>query len=213
MKADDLRFFDPRGEIAFSANRLPHWQQAGGVYFVTFRLADSLPNELLRGWMAERETWLCLHPLPWSAAEEREHAERFFGAVERWLDAGHGACVLGHPECAAEVGAAFAHFDGMRYDLVSWAVMPNHVHVVVRLYRDQALERVLHSWKRFASLRINALLGGQGRLWQRDYFDRLVRDREHFNRCVRYIRRNPEKARLCLGRYLLYESELARQVE
>ena len=213
MEADDLRFFDPRGEIAFSANRLPHWQQSGGIYFVTFRLADSLPSELLRGWMAERETWLRLHPLPWSAAEEREHAERFLGAVESWLDAGHGACVLGRQECAFEVGAAFTHFDGVRYDLVSWVVMPNHVHVLVRLYRDQALERVLHSWKRFASRRINMVLGGQGRLWQRDYFDRLVRDREHFNRCVRYIRRNPEKAKLRPGRYLLCESELARQVE
>jgi putative transposase len=67
--------------------------------------------------------------------------------------------------------------------------------------------------RRFSARKINALLGNSGILWQRDYFDRLVRDEEHFANCVRYIRHNPKKAGLRKNEYLLYESELAKQIE
>jgi putative transposase len=71
----------------------------------------------------------------------------------------------------------------------------------------------LRSWKSFSSRKINSLLGRDGSLWQRDYFDRLVRDQEHFANCARYIRRNLGKVHLQSGEYILYESELARSVE
>jgi REP-associated tyrosine transposase len=61
-------------------------------------------------------------------------------------------------------------------------------------------------------VRINRLIGDSGGLWQRDYFDRLVRHEKHFARCVRYIRNNAEKAHLRLGEYILYESDIARAV-
>src|SRR6266576_1489074 len=72
---------------------------------------------------------------------------------------------------------------------------------------------VLRSWKSFTSRKINQQLSREGTLWQRDYFDRLVRDQKHFANCVRYIRMNPERAGLRSGAYILYESELARSVE
>jgi REP element-mobilizing transposase RayT len=213
MRLDELMYFNSRGQIVFSANRLPHWQQAGGIYFVTFRLADSVPKQLLDRWVAEREGWLRFHPSPWSQEEEREYHERFTGAMERWLDAGHGSCVLRRPECARVVESALRHFDGQRCDLFTSVVMPNHVHALFRLREGHTLEKMVHTWKRFTARRVNAMLGSRGHLWQRDYFDRLVRDYAHFGRCVRYIRRNPEKARLRSGEYLLYESELGREIE
>ncbi len=93
MNTDGLRFFNPFAEIRHTENRLPHWQQQGAVYFVTFRLADAVPLNLRTQLENERATWLRLHPQPWSAESEQEYHQRFTGAVERWLDAGHGACV------------------------------------------------------------------------------------------------------------------------
>jgi len=75
------------------------------------------------------------------------------------------------------------------------------------------LEKVIRSWKTFSARKINSLLSRSGSLWQRDYFDRLVRDEAHLANCVRYIRRNPEKAHLQDGEYIFYESELAKAIE
>lgn len=213
MNLDELRFFDPRGEIDFSANRLPHWQQNEGIYFATFRLADSVPKHLFDEWIGQRDCWLRIHPQPWSQVEEREYFQRFTATMECWLDAGHGACVLRRQACASVVASTLRHFDGKRCDLFAFVIMPNHVHVLVRLTGGQDLGKVLHSWKSFSAHRINAVLGSRGRVWQRDYFDRLVRDGAHFRRCVRYIRRNPTKARLRTSEYLLYESNLSRAIE
>lgn len=91
--------------------------------------------------------------------------------------------------------------------------MPNHVHSVLVQNSEHPLEKLLHSWKSFTSREINRLLGRSGTLWQRSYFDRLVRDERHFRNCVRYVRRNPERAHLPPGAYILYESELAKQIE
>ena len=90
-----MRFFNPYAEIRETANRLPHWQQEGAAYFITFRLADAVPQALRQEWEDEREGWLRFHPKPWSDEIENEYHQRFSGAVERWLDAGHGECLCG----------------------------------------------------------------------------------------------------------------------
>ncbi len=209
----ELRFFNPYADIRFTANRLPHWQQEGAVYFVTFRLADAVPHNLRTRWESERDAWLRIHPQPWSAEAEREYHERFAGAIERWLDAGHGSCVLRRRDCARIVAEALCYFDGERLVLISSVVMPNHVHAVFVQNTGWPLEKLLRSWKSFTSRKINSLLGRNGSVWQQDYFDRLVRDEKHFANCVRYIRRNPAKARLRNGEFILYESELARSID
>lgn len=209
----ELLFFNPYADIRHTENRLPHWQQSGAVYFVTFRLADSIPRNLLSEWETERETWLRFHPKPWSAEIEREYHERFSGAIERWLDAGHGGCVLRQNEHAELVAKALLHFDGERCRQIAWVVMPNHVHALFVQHAEWPLERLIHGWKLFSARRINESLGCSGHLWQRDYFDRLVHDQNHLANCVRYIRRNPEKAGLHAGEYVLNESELAKRIE
>lgn len=208
-----LRFFNPYAEIRFTENRLPHWQQEGAVYFVTFRLVDAVPHLLRAQWESEREAWLRLHPQSWSAEVESEYHRRFSGAIERWLDAGHGSCVLRRPDCGEIVAEALRYFDGQRLAIISNVVMPNHVHALFVQNANWPLEKLLRSWKSFSSRKINAVLGRDGSLWQRDYFDRLVRDEKHFGNCVRYIRRNPAKARLRDGEFVLYESEAARRIE
>src|SRR6266404_1788825 len=91
---NDLRFFNPYVEIRRTKNRLPHWQQAGAVYFITFRLADAIPTNLRVQWQEERAIWLRFHPEPWTHEVEQEYHERFSGTMERWLDSGYGSCVL-----------------------------------------------------------------------------------------------------------------------
>jgi putative transposase len=131
---------------------------------------------------------------------------------ERWLDAGHGACLLRRRECAAVVAETLRHFQGVRVVVISAVVMPNHVHALFVQNPEWPLEKLIRSWRGFTARQINALLGRSGSLWQRDYFDRLVRDEKHFANCVRYVRRNSAKARLGEGEYVLYESETARGI-
>jgi putative transposase len=210
---NSLRFFNPYGEIRFTENLLPHWQQNSATYFLTFRLADSIPARLRTQWEEERAIWLRFHPEPWNPETEQEYHKRFPGAIERWLDAGYGSCVLRQSDCARIVHDALRPFDGERLALISSVVMPNHVHALMVQNPKHPLEDLLRSWKTFSSRSINRLLARSGSLWQRSYFDRLVRDEKHFRNCVRYIRRNPEKAHLTASEYLLYESDLAKQIE
>jgi putative transposase len=210
---EDRHFFNPFGDVRHTKNRLPHWQQEGAAYFVTFRLAEAIPRRLQDQWQNERAVWLNAHPDPWSGETELEYLKRFSGALERWLDAGHGSCLLRRRDCRAIVDETLHHFDGQRLVLISFVVMPNHVHVLFVQNAEWPLEKIIRSWKSFPARRINERLERSGNLWQRDYFDRLVRDQKHFAKCVRYIRRNPEKARLRKGEYILYESDLARTVE
>jgi len=156
---------------------------------------------------------LRVHPQPWSAEVECEYHQRFSSAIELWLDAGHGSCILRRYDCAEIVTSALRYFDGKRAAIISSVVMSNHVHAVFVQNANWPLEKLLRSWKSFTSRKINSLLDRDGSLWQRDYFDRLIRDHKHFANSVRYIRRNPERARLYGPEYILYESEIARSIE
>ncbi len=209
---DELRFFNPYADIRQTENRLPHWQQKGAVYFVTIRLADAIPSRLRNQWEDDRDAWLRHNPEPWTAETEREYHQRFSGAMERWLDAGHGACLLRRHDCAKVVAETLRHFEGERVVMISFVVMPNHVHAVFVQNPEFLLEKLIRSWKGFAARQINKLLGRSGNFWQRDYFDRLVRDEIHFANCIRYIRRNPEKARLSKDEFMLWESEIAKAI-
>lgn len=208
-----LKFFNLYADIGRTENRLPHWQQEGAVYFVSFRLADAVPKHLIEDWSRDRDRWRRLHPPPLTPESEREYHKRFTGVIERWLDAGHGSCVLRAPENAKIVGEALQHFAGDRSHQIAWVVMPNHVHALFIPRPPWTLEQLLHSWKSFAAHEINKRSGTQGSVWQKDYFDRLVRDMDHFMNCVRYIRRNPVKASLRANEYLMWESDIARSIK
>ncbi len=160
--------------------RLPHWQQAGASYFVTWRLADALPQELLAKWEAERAAWLHHHSPPWSPADEEEYHERFSQAIDQHLDAGHGECILREPALAQIVSEALLYFEGERTSMWAFVVMPNHVHALFSLGDGHDLEKMMFSWKRFTAGKINEQRRGQGKVWQAEYFDRMIRHEDHF---------------------------------
>lgn len=204
----DGPFFNPHAPVAIHTRHLPHWQQPGALVFLTWRLADALPGTLLESWQAERTDWLIQHPPPWDATTELAYRRLFPARLEQWLDAGHGSCVLRDPACSAEVEMALRHFDRQHFNLDSYVIMPNHVHLIVRLLADHSLPAIVKSWKNFSARGINRHGRASGSLWQEGYWDRLVRDASHLFRCRNYIRRNPEKARLATTAYRLHISEI-----
>jgi REP element-mobilizing transposase RayT len=155
---------------------LPHLDQAGLIQSVTFRLADSMPQN-------RRDEWEQLLFL--------ENESERIRQIEAWLDKGAGSCVLRDPACAKVVQDALRHFDEQRYRLVSWCVMPNHVHVMFEVFEGHTLGTLIHSWKTFTTREINKHLGRTGSLWQEDYFDRFIRDGTHLENEARYIEGNP----------------------
>jgi len=118
--------------------------------------------------------------------------------VDAYLDAGHGECFLKRPAVAELVAGALKFFDGDRYELRAWVVMPNHVHVVVWPKPPWTLSQVLHSWKSFTSTKANQILQRTGQpFWQQESFDHLIRNDEDMARCSAYTVNNPVKAGLC----------------
>ena len=204
-----FKFFNPHGAARVTHNRLPHWQQDGALYFVTFHLADSIPAEVQARLQLDTEKWLARHPEPHSPETEHEYRTHILSKMEAALEEGHGSCALRAPECSEIVANAIRHFDGDRLDVMAFIVMPNHVHTAIIPREGWHLEQIIQSWKQWTAKRINTITAASGALWQTDYFDTILRDREHLGRVLRYIRNNPVKAHLRPREYALYESDYA----
>ncbi|MFM8364928.1 MAG: REP-associated tyrosine transposase, partial [Verrucomicrobiota bacterium] len=192
--ATSTPFFEKLQDIQIHQRNLPHWQQDGKYYFVTWRLADSLPTQLVRDWKAEADSWLAARNQPLSPDDEKEFHKIFSDRVESLLDEGRGSRLLSNPAAAKIVQDALLHFNGSRYELLAHVVMPNHVHVLFRLEDGQDLAKTIHSWKSFTAHEINKALNHEGPVWQEEYHDRIVRGEEHLHRLVDYIVENPRKA-------------------
>ena len=120
--------------INTSRRNLPHWEQKGTTYFITFRLADSLPVEKLNEWKKEQSIWLKNHNLPYSESEWHEYNRLFSQRINDWLDSGHGSCLLRNENASQIVSNALGYFDGKKYSLGEWVIMPNHVHFIITPY-------------------------------------------------------------------------------
>jgi REP element-mobilizing transposase RayT len=211
MPRHELIPFDPGAETTRTRRRLPHWFQPGRTYFVTFRLADSLPREKRDAWQRERDTWLQQHgvdsPDLLTEALQHTHHNLFTEELQSLLDAGDGSCVLGRPEFSRVVAEALLFFDGQRCHVEAFVVMPNYVHVLVSPIGKHELSGLLHSWKRHTARQINQLLGRIGDpLWLDENFDHIVRTPVQLDHFAQYIADNPHKANLQPNEYLHYEA-------
>ena len=165
---------------------LPHFD--GDVcQFITIRLADSLPQTVLARFEHELEA---------------NKLEKFYSRekqikIEEFLDRGVGECLLSVPALAQIVMDALFHFESERYKTYSFVIMPNHAHWLMRPMPGWSLSDIMKSVKGNTANLINKHLGRKGAVWMPDYFDRYIRDSEHFEKAVRYIENNPVKAGLC----------------
>jgi putative transposase len=201
-----MHFLDEFGAISKTRNKLPHWQQGYCACFVTFRLNDSIPADVLTRWNLERKEWIGTHHKPWDLETEQAYHRRFSRFIDRQLDDCRGQCLLRDPQNSDVVDQSLKHFDRERYLLHCHVVMPNHLHVLVSVCPEVGLASVVSTWKRWTATRIGRGIDRTGGIWQRDYFDRLIRDWDHFINVARYIRNNPRKAGLPDGAYRLYEA-------
>lgn len=203
MPASHFKPLNKAAKIEKHRRRLPHWEQDGCAYFVTFRLADTMPQDKLKAWQGEKEIWLKHHPQPWSEKSAAEYAERFVERIQKWLDAGYGSCALKDGAVRVVVENALRHFDGQRYSLDQFVIMPNHVHVLLQPIPSFSLSSILHSWKSFTANVINKQLGRSAPFWLDENFDHAVRSLSQLNHFRRYIADNPVQANLHLETFAL----------
>jgi Rad3-related DNA helicase/REP element-mobilizing transposase RayT len=178
---------------------LPHWTQNKAIYAVTFRLADSLPESAATALRSERDTIVAAareQGRPLSTVEVARLRELHTRKVDALLDNARGECWLRRPDIGELVADAVQYFDGERYRLLAWCVMPNHVHAVVQPVGAYDLDSVLHSWKSFTAHAINKKLEREGEVWQDESYDHLIRDSQDLLHAVEYLWANPENAGL-----------------
>lgn len=186
---------------------LPHFDAPHAIQHITYRLADSLPIEALAEFDQEMR----------ALNDDQRDIERR-RRIEVFLDAGHGSCILRHPEAARCVVETWLRFDGERYRLLAFVVMPNHCHVLIECIEGFLLWKIVNSWKSYTARWINEHVVGRKKpelgnntcragarrsqghhsqvLWQRDYWDRYIRDERHFPSARAYIENNPVSAGL-----------------
>jgi REP element-mobilizing transposase RayT len=213
---------DRNAELDIKTRNLPHWFQPGAAMFITFRTADSLPRKVILRWQVELEHWLRRNKLPPRLAEcvtrsSTNHLDSLLSSIptkkqtefkrlsnriwHRSLDECHGACPFKDAKLADIVARALLHHDGQNYDLDSFVVMPNHVHVIVQFCTGEDFETVGQSWRRYTARCINAQTGGSGALWQPEPFDHIIRSGDQFGYLRDYIAQNPHMARLRPGEF------------
>lgn len=171
----------------YSRGYLPPWDIPGAWQFVTWRLADSLPEDVCEEYRRARES---RDPLVRRSA---------FKVVDTVLDSGWGSCLLRSPLAARMVAETLLAQQGKSCEITGLVIMPNHVHAILRVANGIELKAVMQQLKGGSAYAVNRLLNRTGRLCQPDYFDRIIRDEEHFDRTLQYIHWNPVKAKLCIA--------------
>ena len=220
MTEPQFRVFDPADDVLVVERRLPHWSQAGTICFITFRSFDSLPKPVVEAWLRQRNAFLRRHGINPLAKDWRQQLGALSLEIKdafdrtlssRWhenLDVCHGACVLRRPELAQVVADSLKKFDGDRYELIDFVVMPNHAHLLAAFLDVDAMLQQCESWKHYTACKINRALGQTGRFWQQDGFDHLVRSAGQFGYLRQYIADNPKKVNLKPGEYLHYSKPM-----
>jgi putative DNA methylase len=183
---DDRHQKELRAAGWHSRGYLPHFDGIEIPQFITIHLADSIPKKVIRRWKQE------LRELKYE--QERVLLQR---RIEKYLDQGYGEALLKHTSIATMVQNSLLRFDGTRYRLHAWVVMPNHTHSLMTRFESYELQDILHSLKSYTAHEANKLLHRTGQFWIEDYFDRYMRNEEHFSKTVEYIENNPVKAGLC----------------
>ena len=169
-----------------SRGYLPHFDGRALPQFITIHLTGSIPAKVIRSWRAEFKSL--------KYEQERILLQR---RIERYLDQGYGQAFLKVPDVAKMIHDSLVKFDGVRYRLFSWVVMPNHVHCLMTRFDENELSDIVHSIKSFTAHEANRILDRAGQFWIEEYFDRYIRNQEHFDKAVKYIENNPVKAGLC----------------
>ncbi len=176
----ELRYLCPGAPVDVTLKTLPHWEQEGVCYFLTFCLADAFTGAAGR----------------FRRNKSARPDDLLAGLEDDVLDRAYGECLLANPNCAKAVMDTLWAQDLRSYLLLAWSIMPNHVHVLLQAFSGFRLNQTLTTWKRVSARCINRVCRNRGKLWQRDCHNRIVRDSAELTNVARYIDNNPTKAGL-----------------
>jgi menaquinone-specific isochorismate synthase len=178
---------------------LPHIEIESATYFVTFRLADSIPRIKIDQILSERKILseqLNKHKGQLKKSLLKRYKEVFSKKYDRYLDTGAGKCYFQSSTIAGLMKEALEFHNYNKYDLIAWCIIPNHVHALIELKPEQSLSKIIHSWKSYTSKEANKLLNRKGQFWAPEYYDHIVRHQKELNKVIEYILNNPIKADL-----------------
>jgi REP element-mobilizing transposase RayT len=168
--------------------KFPH-REYKPLQFITYRLYDSVPQKLIDAWKEElKVTEMTMSNDP--------KVEALRKRIDKYEDAGYGQCFLQDPRIASMIQENLFHFNGVRYNVLNWCIMPNHVHVLIEVKEGWTLSTIMHGWRSYTAHQANIILGRTGDFWMDEYFDRYIRDEKHLETVVNYIDNNPVKAGL-----------------
>ena len=188
--------------MEYYRRHLPHIHPEQATFFITFRLHNSLPNWIIRKLQEDREVDKAM--LLSGVLDRGEFHRRYFEQFDSFLDAQkEGNRWLIDPATASIVANACTYCDGKSFDLISYCVMPNHVHLLIQITDEHKrsekilythLTSVMQSLKSYTAKECNKLLGRNGQFWQRESYDRKIRDQYELDRTIQYIVYNPVAA-------------------
>ena len=200
--------FDERTATRIYQRHLPHWRQQGVTYFITFRLADSIPRAVRRQWEYERSAWLSARGITCnpsdhdvrsavgmlSVQEQSAFHKHFNRQVQACLDRSLGACHLRRPECIALFRNCVLEGDGESHHVGDFVIMPNHVHLLVTPAEGHELTVIVKRIKGASAVDCNRVIGRSEAFWQAESYDHIVRSFEQLQQYRQYIADNPKQA-------------------
>jgi REP element-mobilizing transposase RayT len=195
--------------MEYYRRNLPHWQINGAEYFITIRLINSLPKEVILD-IQERRREFQRKTLKEGRSNHdlKQRLERkLFKKFEQYLDNPSSGSVWLKNDKVANIAKESLHYrDGKDYSLYAYCIMSNHIHIVFRHIskKDNQLDKehlapitkILKSYKSYTALRANKLLKRQGAFWQEESFDRIIRNQKELENVIAYTLNNPVKANL-----------------
>ncbi len=174
---------------SFHHRNLPHLYFNEGIYFITYRLANSLPSQKV----AEIKNYI-------SNSNQHEDVKfrRLLKKYDAILDSGqYGNKHLANPEIAEICKQSLHYPDGKEYKLICYCIMPNHIHLVFELLeKNKGVSKIMQSIKRISARKSNLILNRTGKFWQDESYDRLVRDDKELYFLIKYVLMNPVGAGL-----------------
>ena len=202
---DSIQYLEKKKFIHIWGKKLPHWFQEHKTVFVTFRLADSLPQEKIEELKELKRRMVLYESLSGNDEVHKEYNLEVARKIERWIDLGHGSCVLANQEIRRMVANAILFQNEDKYVVYAFVVMPNHVHILMSPLTNTTVVDIIGKIKSFTSKKINKALHTTGKVWQNGIFDRIVRDANNFEQYMNYIHNNPRN--LPQNSYTLYLRE------
>src|ERR1035437_480910 len=198
----------------FYRHALPHFQQPGQAYFVTWCLKDAIPPKALDYYTIKlRNLQTQIQISKKNKADDlvinlinmefNITRKKYIKAFDDLLDLQEKCIVNLSKDSNRDIlHQALTFWEGKRIDNYAYCIMSNHVHWVFKMYekddknKSVYLQDILQSVKRFSATEINKNEGLKGSLWQKECFDTTIRDDVHLYNAIDYTIKNPVKAGL-----------------